>query len=85
MLNVGDTVETNDSLGVLTETTHYTVDYTDSGIVTFTPGNIPAGAETVEAAFQYYRRCRFDTDFSDIEKAYESGDVPNISFTEVKK
>jgi len=66
-----------------TETTHYTVDYTDSGIVTFvTP---PPSAQLVEAAFQYYRRCRFDNDFVDVEKAYESGDVANLSFTEVKK
>lgn len=46
--------------GVLkTETTHYTVNY-DTGVVTFTGGNIPAGgspAATVTAGFEFYVKC----------------------------
>lgn len=46
--------------GVLkTETTHYTVNY-DTGVITFTGGNIPAGgspAASVTAGFEFYVKC----------------------------
>ena len=42
-----------------TETTHYTVDY-ETGIVTFTGGNIPATGEGVTAGCSFYVPVRFD-------------------------
>lgn len=40
--------------GVLkTETTHYTVNY-DTGIITFTGGNIPTGGQAITAGFEFY-------------------------------
>lgn len=44
---------------VKTETTHYTVNY-DTGVITFTGGNIPAGgspAAVVTAGFEFYVKC----------------------------
>lgn len=71
--------------GVLqTYATHYTCNFTSSGIITFTSGNIPAVGQAVEAAFGYYRRCRFTGSLSGIMSAYASHDI-NLTLAEEGK
>lgn len=56
-----------------TITTHFTVD-TTTGIITFTPGNIPTLGQVVTAGFQFDVPCRFDTDHLEVElQTYRSG------------
>jgi len=62
-----------------TEGVHYTVDYTSSGLVTFVAP--PAGAAAVEAAFSYYRRCRFVGDLGHMLSDYDNYDMP-VAFEE---
>lgn len=59
----------------------YTLDDTDSGLVVFNVGSIPANGHAVEAAFSYYRRCRFLS----YAESYTSNDLVDIKlhFTEV--
>ena len=68
--------------GVLkTETTHYTIDYKEGGVVTFTGGNIPTGGQNIEAQFEFFRRCRFTGDMQDIYRAYNAEGF-RLAFTE---
>ena len=62
-----------------TETAHYSVDYTSSGIVTI--GSAPTGGQAVEAAFSFYRRCRFTGSFKNIYAAYAMNNM-SLSFAE---
>jgi len=62
----------------------YTLDATDSGIVTFNGGSIPAMGHDIEFAFSYYRRCRFITQLTDLETSVENVQLANIRFAEVK-
>lgn len=59
----------------------YTLDYTDSGIVTFNGGSIPGSGEDVEAKFDYYRRCRFVEQIEDVENAFDNVSI-QIQFEE---
>lgn len=58
-----------------TYTTHYTCDFTSSGLITFEAGAIPGAGHAVEAAFGYYRRCRFTGSLEGIMSAYASHDI----------
>ena len=58
---VNGTVEISVAGVPKTETTHYTVDYA-TGMVTFTPGNIPAAAQAVTATFEFDVPVRFAED-----------------------
>jgi uncharacterized protein (TIGR02217 family) len=67
-----------------TLTTHFTVDV-DTGVVTFTGGNIPTGGQVVSAGFQFHVPARFDTDFLDIDLgASVPGTFVSIPIVEIK-
>ena len=70
--------------GVLkTETTHYTVNY-ETGVITFTGGNIPSAAQEVKAGFEFYCKVRYDTnDLQTVIEAYRTGSIPSIALIEV--
>lgn len=65
-LPVASTVIVTVDSSVKTEDSHYTVNY-DTGIVTFTMGNIPAAAAVIKAGCQYDILCRFDVDILELE------------------
>lgn len=65
-----------------TEGVDYSLDDTDSGIVHFLAGKIPTAGQAIEAAFQFYRRCRFVTEWEDIERYYDGADIALV-FDEV--
>lgn len=71
--------------GVLkTEPTHYTVNY-NTGIITFTGGNIPTAGQLVKAGFEFYTKVRFDTDELNISyEGFRVGSIPNIPLIEVR-
>lgn len=71
--------------GVLrTETTHYTVNY-NTGVITFTGGNIPAMGHDVEALCEFDVAVRFDEDFLPTELQWEdAGSIPEIPIVEVR-
>lgn len=50
----------------LTQGTHYTLDYT-TGIITFIPGAMPAGATLITGTFEFYVPVRFDADKLDVD------------------
>ncbi|MGJ0395003.1 MAG: phage distal tail protein, Rcc01695 family [Methylocystis sp.] len=55
-----------------------------TGIVTFTPGAIPATGAIVTAGFFFDVPARFDTDFLEIDMhAFEAGAIPNIPIIEI--
>ena len=64
-----------------TEGVHYNVDYTSSGIITFTGGNIP-GAVAVEAEYEYYRRVRFGANYKDVNNRYIYPDIQGLQLIE---
>lgn len=55
VLKVGTLVVAVDGV-IKTEATHYTADY-DTGIITFTGGNIPTAGQVVTAGFEFYVKC----------------------------
>lgn len=60
--------------GVLkTETTHYTVNY-ETGVITFTGGNIPPNGHPVRAGFQFNCKVRYaSNDLQMVIEAYATG------------
>jgi uncharacterized protein (TIGR02217 family) len=62
-----------------TYTTHYTCDFTSSGVITF--GSAPGNGLAVAAAFGFYRRCRFTGSFKNIYAAYAMNNM-SLSFAE---
>ncbi len=67
-----------------TEGVHYNVNYT-TGVITFTGGNIPSGAQAIEASFTYYRRCVFPEKNGYSEVYNSAGTLINVTlrFSEV--
>jgi uncharacterized protein (TIGR02217 family) len=66
-----------------TEDTHYTVDYV-TGMLTFTPGNIPAADVTIRAWFEFDVPVRFAEDVLNISMTMEDfGDISSIPLIEV--
>lgn len=64
--------------------THYNVNY-DTGVITFTGGNIPAVAEAIEVACEFDVPVRFDTDdFGVTLETFQAGAIPNITIIEVR-
>ena len=56
-----------------------------SGIVTFSPGSIPANGADVTAGFEFDVPVRFDTDFLEIDMAaFEAGEIPAIPLLEIR-
>jgi uncharacterized protein (TIGR02217 family) len=47
-----------------TRTTHYTIN-NNTGLITFTGGNIPTGGQVITATFQFYIPVRYDMDSID--------------------
>lgn len=66
-----------------TVTTHYTID-NDTGIITFTGGNIPALDEVIEATFEFDVPVRFDTDQMEINIENYGGGWGNIPLVEIR-
>ncbi len=67
-----------------TEGTQYTIDYT-TGIITFLPGNIPAGGQSVTAGFWFDVPVRFDTEFLSVSvDAFEAGAIQSIDILEIR-
>jgi uncharacterized protein (TIGR02217 family) len=65
-------------------TTHFTVDAA-TGLVTFTPGFIPAPGETITAGFAFDVPVRFDTDMLSVNlHGFGAGDIPDIPVVEVR-
>ena len=65
-------------------TTQFTVN-TQSGLVTFNAGSIPANATVVTAGFEFDVPVRFDSDAITINLAhFAGGDIPNIPLVEVR-
>jgi len=66
-----------------TETTHYTVNY-ETGVVTFTGGNIPTAGQAVTAGFEFYCKVRYDmNDLQAVIETYRAGGTPSIALIEV--
>ena len=66
------------------EGVHYTLD-TTTGIVTFTPGNVPTMGQSVTTGFEFDVPVRFDTDFLDVNlSTFAAGDIPNIPIVEIR-
>jgi uncharacterized protein (TIGR02217 family) len=64
--------------------THFTVDAA-TGLVTFTPGFIPAPGETITAGFAFDVPVRFDTDMLSVNlRGFGAGDIPDIPVVEVR-
>ena len=56
-----------------------------SGIVTFTPGQIPAAGQQVTAGFEFDVPVRFDSDQIRINlTSFAAGDIPDIPIVEVR-
>lgn len=72
--------------GVLkTETTHYTVDL-ETGIITFTGGNIPAAAAVVSVTCEFDIPVRFDIDKLNVKMYWEEAmEVPSIPILELRE
>jgi uncharacterized protein (TIGR02217 family) len=65
-------------------TTQFTVN-TQTGVVTFNAGNIPANGANVTAGFEFDVPVRFDTDAISISLShFASGEIPNIPLIEVR-
>lgn len=66
-----------------TETTHYTVNY-DTGVITFTAGNIPANTKIVRAGFQFRCKVRYATNsLQSVMESYRAGSA-QLTLTEVE-
>jgi uncharacterized protein (TIGR02217 family) len=69
---------------VQTPVTAYSVDHT-TGLVTFEPGHIPAGAQPVTAGFEFDVPVRFDTDRLEISlQGFRHGAIPSIPIVEIR-
>jgi uncharacterized protein (TIGR02217 family) len=56
-----------------------------TGVVTFTPGALPASGKAVTAGFEFDGPVRFDTDFLDINlTSFAAGDIPAIPLVEIR-
>ena len=63
--------------------THFTVD-TATGVVSFTPGNVPAAEELVQAGFEFDVPVRFDIDQLAISiSSFAAGQIPTIPLVEI--
>jgi uncharacterized protein (TIGR02217 family) len=61
-----------------------TVDHT-TGIVTFTPGHIPAVSQPITAGFEFDVPVRFDTDRLEISlQGFRHGAIPSIPIVEIR-
>jgi uncharacterized protein (TIGR02217 family) len=55
-----------------------------TGLVTFTPGNVPPAGAAVTAGFEFDVPVRFDADELDIDlSAFEAGEVPSVPLLEI--
>jgi uncharacterized protein (TIGR02217 family) len=67
-----------------TAATHFTVNHA-TGLVTFTPGNIPPLGAAVTAGFEFDVPVRFDTDRLEVNLSLiEAGSIPNIPIVEIR-
>lgn len=67
-----------------TITTHFAVDL-NTGIISFTGGNVPTEGQAVTAGYAFHVPARFDTDFIDIDLgAAVGGTVVNVPIIEIK-
>lgn len=67
-----------------TEGTHYNINYT-TGVITFTPGNIPAPGQSVTAGFEFDVPVRFDIDYLNVSvDAFEAGAIQAIDIVEIR-
>ena len=81
---VAGTVQVAVAGAVKSEGTHFTLDMA-SGLVTFTPGNIPGAGEAVTAGFEFDVPVRFDTDVLDVNLSrFQAGAVPAIPIVEIR-
>lgn len=70
---------------IKTVTTHYTINY-ETGVVTFTGGNIPILYAQVTAGFLFYVKVRFDTnDLSAVYEGFRVGSMGSIPVIEVRR
>ena len=69
-----------------TEATHWTLDYS-TGVLTFTPGNIPPNGDDVAWAGEFRVHCRFDSDeFNPVlDVGPHSGSWSGVTITEVRE
>jgi uncharacterized protein (TIGR02217 family) len=69
---------------IQTPATTYTVD-TATGLVTFTPGHIPAPGAVITAGFEFDVPVRFDTDKLEINlQGFRHGAIPSIPIVEIR-
>jgi uncharacterized protein (TIGR02217 family) len=67
-----------------TKGTHYNIDY-NTGIITFTAGNIPTLGQAITASFEFDTPVRFDTDELDITMdSYNNMNITNLPLVELK-
>jgi uncharacterized protein (TIGR02217 family) len=65
-------------------TTQFTAN-TQTGLITFNAGNIPASAAVITAGFEFDVPVRFDTDSISVNLAhFAGGDIPHIPLIEVR-
>jgi uncharacterized protein (TIGR02217 family) len=63
--------------------TQFTLDI-ETGIITFTAGNIPVNGAAVTAGFEFDVPVRFDTDRLEIDLAsFDAGEIPSIPLIEI--
>ncbi len=63
--------------------TQFTLDI-ETGIITFTAGNIPVNGAAVTAGFEFDVPVRFDTDLLEIDLAsFDAGEIPSIPLIEI--
>ena len=64
--------------------THYTLDPT-SGLVTFSPGHIPAAGAAITAGFEFDLPVRFDSDKLELSlQGFKHGAIPSIPIIEIR-
>lgn len=67
-----------------TEGADFTID-TETGIITFQAGSIPAAGEGITAGFEFDVPVRFDTDSLEVSlTAFSAGQIPDIAIIEIK-
>lgn len=71
--------------GVLQPGGNYTIDY-NTGLITFSAPNIPAGSAIVSAAAEFDVPVRFDIDKLGVNMQHlEQGSIPQINIVEIKQ